>query len=58
MRLDVTKGFYMLCSVVTCYLGLLHDVQCCYMLPGVITGCALLLHVTCYQELLYEVQCC
>ena len=59
----------MLCSVVTCYLELLHDVQCCYMLRRVITYCAVLLHVTknhymlCsvvtyYQELLHDVQCC
>ena len=36
----------MLCSVGTCYLELLHDVQCCYMLRRVITCCAVLLHVT------------
>ena len=48
----------MLCSVVTCYQELLHAVQCCYMLPRVITCCAVLSHVTCYQELLHVVQCC
>ena len=35
----------MLCSVVTFYLELLHDVQCCYMLPRVITYGVVLLHV-------------
>ena len=28
---DVTKSYYMMCSVVTCYLGLLHAVQYCYI---------------------------
>ena len=52
-----------------CYNVFVHDVQCCYMLPSVITCCALLLDVTesyymmcsvvtCYQELLHAVQCC
>ena len=48
----------MLCNVLTCYQELLHAVQCCYMLPRVITCCAVLLHVTCYQDLLHAVQCC
>ena len=45
----------------------LHDVQCCYMLPSVITCCAVLLDVsesyymlcsvvTSYQEILHTVQ--
>ena len=37
--------YYMLYSVVTCYIELLHDVQCCSMLQRVITCCAMLLHV-------------
>ena len=50
--LDVTNSYYMLCSIVTCYQDLLHAVQCCYMLPRVITFCAVLL------RLLHDVQCC
>ena len=34
---DVTESYYMLFRVVTCYQELLHAVQCCYMLPRVIT---------------------
>ena len=30
--LDVTKSYYMLCTVVTCYIVLLNFVQQCYML--------------------------
>ena len=52
-----------------CYNVFVHDVQCCYMLPSVITCCAVLLDVTesyymlcsvvtCYQGLLHAVQCC
>ena len=62
----------MLCSVVTCYIVLLNfvqqcyrlwcvldAVQFCYMLPSVITCCAVLLHdVKCYLVLLPDVQCC
>ena len=58
----------MLYSVFRCYQQLLHAVQYCYMLPRVITCCAVLLHVlsnymlcsvvTCYIELLHDVQCC
>ena len=58
----------MMCSVVRCYQQLLHAVQCCYMLPKVITSSAVLLHVLryymlcsvvpCYIELLHDVQCC
>ena len=59
----------MLCSVVTCHQGLLHDVQYCYMLNCVVEFCAAVLNdvmcscmlcsvVTCYQELLHAVQCC
>ena len=32
-----------------CYNVFLHDVQCCYMLPSVITCCAVLLHVRYYM---------
>ena len=59
--LHVTKSYYMMCSVVRCYQELLHvvqcyyelsrvihDMQCCEMLPTVITMCGVL---TCYQGL-------
>ena len=69
MLLDDTKGYYMMCSVVTCYQELLHVVQCCYILPSVITSCAVLLDVTkiyymlcsvgtCYLVLSHAVQYC
>ena len=59
----------MVCSVVTSYLELLHDVQCCYMFLCVVEFCATVLYVvmcscmlysvvTCYQVLLHAVQCC
>ena len=58
----------MLCSGVKCYLDLFHVVQCCYILPRVITCSVVLLDVTesyymlcsvvrCYQELLHVVRC-
>ena len=28
---NVTNSYYMMCSVVTCYLESLHAVPCCYM---------------------------
>ena len=67
--LHVTKSYYMLCSVVTCYQELLHVVQCCYTWHCVVEFCAAVLYVvmcscmlcsvvTCYQELLHAVQCC
>ena len=56
----------MLCSVVTCYLQLLHDVPCCYMLHCVVEFCATVSYVamcscmfcsvvTCYEGLLHAV---
>ena len=45
----------MLSSVVEFYLELLYAVQCCYLLPRVITCCAMLLHVS---KLLHVGQCC
>ena len=59
----------MLCSVVACFLQLLHAVQCCYMLLcvvefratviyGVMCSCMLYSVVTCYQELLHALHCC
>ena len=59
----------MLCSVVTCYQGLLHDAQYCYMLHCVVEFCAAVLYVvmcscmlcsvvTWYQELLHAVRFC
>ena len=67
--LDVTKCYYMLCIVVTCYLELLHAVQYCYMLHCVVEFCAAMLHVvmcccmlcsvvTCYIVLLNFLQQC
>ena len=48
MLLHVTKSYYILCSVVMCYLELLHDVRCCYMLPRFFTcGVVLLLIALC-----------
>ena len=43
--LDVTKSYYMLCSVVTCYLELLHAVQYCYMSHCVVEFCTAVLNV-------------
>ena len=59
----------MLCNVVTCYQGLLHDAQCCYMLHCVVEFCAAVLYVvmcfcmlcslgTCYIVLFYFRQHC
>ena len=59
----------MLCSVARCFQQLSHDVQRCYMLPIVITCCAVLLDVTkcyyiwasvvaCNLVLLHAWQCC
>ena len=45
----------MLCSVVS-YLELLHDVQCCYMVPRFITCCAVLLRVI--SSVVFVVTCC
>ena len=59
----------MLCSIVTCYLELLHAVQYCYMLYWVVEFCAAMLYVvmcacmlcsvvTCYIVLLnFVLQC-
>ena len=69
LLLDVTKCYYMLCIVVTCYLELLHAVQYCYMLHCVVELCAAMLYVVMWscilcsvvarhQELLHAVQCC
>ena len=39
----------LLCAVVTCYLELLHAVQCCYMLHSVVEICAAVLNfVMCF----------
>ena len=59
--LHVGPGVIMLCSVVACYLQLLHAVQCCYTLHCVVEfyaavlyvvmcSCMLCSVVTCYQE--------
>ena len=45
MLLHVTKSYYMLCSVVTCYLESLRGVQCCYMLHCVVEFFAAILYV-------------
>ena len=44
----------MLRTVVTCYLELLHGVQCCYMLHYVVEFCATVL---CCDVFLHVVQC-
>ena len=54
MLLDVTKRYYMLCSVVTCYQELLHTVQCCYMLHCVVEFLCRI--VKCFDVFLSAVQ--
>ena len=48
MLLHVTKSYYILCSVVMCYLELLHDVlhvaKVFYMRCSVVTRCIVLLN--------------
>ena len=49
----------MLCTVVTCYLELLHAVQCCYMLHSVVEFCAAVLNVVmCFCMWCSVVTCC
>ena len=49
----------MLCTVVTCYLELLHAVQCCYMLHSVVEFCAAVLSVVmCFCMWCSVVTCC
>ena len=56
--LDVTKSYYMLCSVVTCDLELLHAVQYCYMLHSVVEFCAAVLNVVMCSCLLCSIFTC
>ena len=56
--LDVTKSYYMLCSVVTCYLELLHAVQYCYMSHCVVEICAAMLDVVMCSCLLCSIFTC
>ena len=48
----------MLCSVVTCYLELLHAVQYCYMLHCVVEFCAAMLYVVMCSSLLCSIFTC
>ena len=48
----------MLCSVVTCYLGLLHAVQYCYMSHCVVEFCAAMLYVVMCSCLLCGIFTC
>ena len=49
----------MLCTVVTYYLGLLHVVQCCYMLHSDVEFCAAVLNVVmCFCMWCSVVTCC
>ena len=56
--LDVTKSYYMLCTVVTCYLELLHAVQYCYMSHCVVEFCAAMLYVVMCSCLLCSILTC
>ena len=56
--LDVSKSFYMLCIVVTCYLELLHAEQYCYMLHWVVEFCAAMLYVVMCSCMLCSVVTC
>ena len=56
--LDVTKSYYMLCSVVTFYLELLHAVQYCYMSHCVVEFCAAMLYVVMCSCLLCSIFTC
>ena len=71
MLLHVTKSYYILCSVVTCYLELLHAVQCCSMCQGllhvvqscytwhcVVEFCAAVLYVVMFSCMLCSVVTC
>ena len=55
MLIRVTKCYYMLCSVGTCYLELLHAVQYCYMSHCVVEFCAAVLYVVMYSGMLCTV---
>ena len=55
---DVTKSYYMMCSVVTCYQELLHAVQCCYMLHCVVELYAAVLYVVMCSCMLLNFACC
>ena len=63
MLLYVTKVYYILCNVVTCYLQLLRGVQCSYMFHcvgefcaaalGVVMGCCMMCGVVFMLPLCY-----
>ena len=56
--LDVTKSYYMLCSVVPCYLELLHAVQYCYMSHCVVEFFAAMSYVVMCSCLLCSIFTC
>ena len=58
MLLDATKSYFMLCSVVTCYLELLHAVQYCYISHCVVEFCAAMLYVVMCSCLLCSIFTC